>query len=705
MWKLKQFMPKESNSLEGRMVEVGNLKLQVRNVIAEGGFSCVYLARDAVNPSKQYALKHMICQDEESLGLAMKEISVMKMLKGHPNVVALIAHTIFDMGRVKEVLLVMEFCEKSLVAVLENRGAGYFEEKQVLLIFRDVCNAVFAMHCQSPPIAHRDLKAENVLLGADGAWKLCDFGSTSTNHKCFDRPEEMGIEEDNIRKHTTPAYRAPEMWDLYRREVISEKVDIWALGCLLYRICYFKSAFDGESKLQILNGNYRIPDLPKYGNSVTKLIRDMLQASPESRPDITQLWFRVNELLPVELQNDLPVSSTSASTAGMRSSPSGLQDDVAQRRTNLVPRRSPPPPPAKENAQNISPPETQNSRSSWSASVGGGSGGPLGAFWSTQYAQDSQISEDKGPVFDEEPINRSKSKHNPTNHSREHRARTPPRHSVKSPEVGSSEDFEIRFSPNGSEYGPEKTKVSNHQTKSIYQDQAFNTFVAEFDTSKFNSGNAVSSASDKHRSVEKELEEELSRLKQELKQVNGEKEEMTSKCEKLSAICRSQRQEIQELKRAVAAASPSPPNKESKPQISPGSSQSDTPPREKIEGNLPELQRGLFPNNPSTPSPDPKPWSAFGDTMVQETPKSSHPKSVRTIRGTNSNRNNIKQTSASSADEPWGFDQDSFRADSHSSQVPKPSFEGNTSQRFGGGGGGGKVKAVETNRPSGWTGF
>ncbi|KAJ6755486.1 SERINE/THREONINE PROTEIN KINASE [Salix purpurea] len=214
----------------------------------------------------------------------------MKALKGHPNVVALYAHTILDMGRTKEALLVMEFCEKSLVNVLESRGAAYFEEKQVLSMFRDVCNAVFAMHSQSLPIAHRDLKAENLLLGSDGLWKLCDFGSTSTNHKRFEKPEEMGIEEDNIRKHTTPAYRAPEveMWDLLRRDLINEKVDIWALACLLYRICYFRSAFDGESKLQILNGNYRIPDLPKYSSSVTDLIRDMLQASPDDRPDITQ---------------------------------------------------------------------------------------------------------------------------------------------------------------------------------------------------------------------------------------------------------------------------------------------------------------------------------------------------------------------------------------------------------------------------------
>ena len=108
-----------------------------------------------MNVSKQYTLKHIICNDDELLGLVMKEISVMKALRGHPNIVTLYAHTILDMGRTKEVYLVMKFCERSLVNVLEHRGSGYFNEKQALAIFRDMCNAIFAMHCQSPPIAHR----------------------------------------------------------------------------------------------------------------------------------------------------------------------------------------------------------------------------------------------------------------------------------------------------------------------------------------------------------------------------------------------------------------------------------------------------------------------------------------------------------------------------------------------------------------------
>ncbi|CAL0326289.1 unnamed protein product [Lupinus luteus] len=137
MWKFKPFTHKEPTRLKGRSIDVSSVKIHVQKAIVEGGFSCVYLARDVVLMSKQCALKHIICNDEESLALVKNEISMMKSLVGHPNIVTLYAHTIFDMGRTKEAFLVMEFCEKSLVTVLESRGAAYFDEKQILLIFRD----------------------------------------------------------------------------------------------------------------------------------------------------------------------------------------------------------------------------------------------------------------------------------------------------------------------------------------------------------------------------------------------------------------------------------------------------------------------------------------------------------------------------------------------------------------------------------------
>ncbi|XP_017425387.2 uncharacterized protein LOC108334195 isoform X1 [Vigna angularis] len=673
MWKFKPFGHKEQTGLEGRTVDVGNLKINIVKAIAEGGFSCVYLARDAVHMSKQYALKHIICNDEESLGLVKKEISVLKMLVGHPNVVTLHAHAIFDMGRTKEAFLVMEFCEKSLVNVLESRGAGYFDETQVLLIFRDICNAVFAMHCLSPPIAHRDLKAENLLLSSDGLWKLCDFGSTSTNHKRFEKPEEMGIEEDNIRKYTTPAYRAPEMWDLFLREVINEKVDIWALGCLLFRICYFKSAFDGESKLQVLNGNYRIPDLPKYNSSITDLIRDMLQARPDDRPDITQVWFRVNEQLPINLQKSLPDRPPESPSPNNHE---GIS--MPSNRSPPMPRRNPPPPPSSGEPKTTPQPSL--------ASRGGGSGGQLGAFWSSQHAKDPLVTEDKSkPIFDEEPS----SHHMPLKHDRFRPENEQLAKNVSTSKVVNAQTHTVKSSTHGKLNKPD-TKPSKDFEINLFQDkdrmentanfqnQAFNSFVAEFDTTKLNTG--LNNKSEREQALEAEVE----KLKEQLKEANVEKAEITSKFEKLSAICRSQRQELQDLKQALAGRTPSPSREGLK--TSPA-----------ITSSAPMQDRTEW----KTPSSEPKSWQAFPEEPQQQKSLSAGntTKSVRTNNG----RQNKQPVQLATNFDSWGFGTDSFSAvPTGSSQMQRSSSAGGKSQGFD------EAKTFEskpTSQPAGWAGF
>ncbi|KAG6514379.1 hypothetical protein ZIOFF_024732 [Zingiber officinale] len=619
----------EPVGLEGRTMDVGNVKIYVRNAIAEGGFSCVYIAQDAMQSSKEYALKHMICNDSESLDLVMKEISVMKVLKGHPNVVTLVAHTILDMGRRKEALLVMEICAKSLVTVLENRGAAYFEEKQILLIFRDVCNAVHAMHSQSPPIAHRDLKAENVLLGADGAWKICDFGSTSTNHKCFDKPEEMGIEEDNIRKHTTPAYRAPEMWDLFRREVISVKVDIWALGCLLYRICYLKSAFDGESKLQVLNGNYRIPDMPKYSPSLTCLIKEMLEDSPNTRPDIMQaralldwsfisinLGYRCGFMLMNFSQWNcgsiylMAILELYPFTILFQIHKNKL---VGVPKKHSIPKRSPPnPPPSQESDIHPFKSAQQDLKK----------GGAIGSFWTTEHAKVAAGSDQNVPSSDQ-PAKQAVPKLNQNNVT----------------------------SKGGRQH------VHLHQSCKSEQDNY-------------------------EKSMRRDLEAEVDRLKAQLKQANLEKAEITSKHEKLSAICHSQQQDIEKLKHALAAVDTSPPSKDIHRRAAVLS--------EKIEGTVWELQEGMMINPCPLNKSEPKPWNAF-----EEEPKvQTAPIPILSSGSTNGNQNVAERSR----------DLLSFNLESlvqSGSQVSWTSGQGTSSQRFDTR----TTKKTGFDQPAGWAGF
>ncbi|XP_056258847.1 AP2-associated protein kinase 1-like isoform X1 [Seriola aureovittata] len=336
----------------GRAFTVGRHQVTVEEIIAEGGFAIVFLVR--TNQGVRCALKRMYVNNEHDLQVCKREIQIMKDLVGHKNIVGYLDSSITAMGSrdVWEVLILMDYCKGGQVVNLMNqRLQTGFTEAEVLQIFCDTCDAVSRLHQRKTPIIHRDLKVENILLHDKGHYVLCDFGSATNK---FQSPQTEGVAavEEEIKKYTTLSYRAPEMVNLYNNKIITTKADIWALGCLLYKLCFFTLPF-GESQVAICDGSFTIPDNSRYSYDLHCLIRYMLEPDPDIRPDIYQVSFFAfklaqrtcpvqnvkNSQIPSKLPE--PIKASEAAAAKKSQTKPRLTDPIPTTETSITPRQRP----------------------------------------------------------------------------------------------------------------------------------------------------------------------------------------------------------------------------------------------------------------------------------------------------------------------------------------------------------------------------
>ncbi|CAI5783418.1 AP2-associated protein kinase 1 isoform X10 [Podarcis lilfordi] len=335
----------------GRVFNIGRCQVTVDEVLAEGGFAIVFLVR--TSNGMKCALKRMYVNNEHDLQVCKREIQIMRDLVGHKNIVGYIDSSINSVssGDVWEVLILMDFCRGGQVVNLMNqRLQTGFTESEVLQIFCDTCEAVARLHQCKSPIVHRDLKVENILLHDRGHYVLCDFGSATNK---FQNPQLEGVNavEEEIKKYTTLSYRAPEMVNLYSGKLITTRADIWAMGCLLYKLCYFTLPF-GESQVAICDGNFTIPDNSRYSHDMHCLIRYMLEPDPDKRPEIYQVSYFAFKLAkrecPVQnVQNSpipakLPEPVKASEAAAKKSQPKArLTDPIPTTETSITPRQRP----------------------------------------------------------------------------------------------------------------------------------------------------------------------------------------------------------------------------------------------------------------------------------------------------------------------------------------------------------------------------
>ncbi|KAG2360626.1 hypothetical protein BDR07DRAFT_1411844 [Suillus spraguei] len=226
-----------------------------------------------------------------------------------------------------EVFILMEFCPGGGIIDMMNRRLREH--------FVDICEGVAAMHNLRPALLHRDLKVENILQASNNVFKLCDFGSaTPVAPRPPSSTAEVRALEADLNRHTTLQYRAPEMVDPYLRRSVDEKSDVWALGVLLYKLCYYTTPFEEHGPLAILNVQYRIPPYPVYSSQMNTLIASMLREHGTQRPTVFELLVQVHNIRGTKSRftYDIPAPAPLSPRALQSLSTNALDNLVSYRR-------------------------------------------------------------------------------------------------------------------------------------------------------------------------------------------------------------------------------------------------------------------------------------------------------------------------------------------------------------------------------------
>ncbi|KAI6652182.1 Cyclin-G-associated kinase [Oopsacas minuta] len=266
-------------------------QLKIKRILDTGGYGVIYQAQD-VRSGQEFAIKRIVISSELSADIK-QELSIHKSVTGHPHILPFITAVTQKQSESALVYLIQtELCPLgNLSSRLPMPGTHtYLSLPHIFKFFYQTVQAVSHLHTQSPPIVHRDIKAENLLLDSSENIKLCDFGSATTQFHLPDTTwtaTQRGLLQEDLARYTTPMYRAPEMLDLYSNQPIDTRADIWALGCLLYHICFLRHPFQEGSTLPILSAQYFFPVQDSKNKDpllFQSLIRSLIKTIPEERP-------------------------------------------------------------------------------------------------------------------------------------------------------------------------------------------------------------------------------------------------------------------------------------------------------------------------------------------------------------------------------------------------------------------------------------
>jgi serine/threonine-protein kinase len=246
---------------------------------AGGEVFLAYRCKDSLPVAIKFLTKHDSLPQQEAR--FVEEVKTLTRLQS-PHVVR-----VLDAGRHQEQLyFVMELVDGSdLEKLVQRKGA--LSLRSTLVLVSQIAAGLQAIHREG--IIHRDLKPGNVMVTQRGRAKLADFG--------LSKGQDSQVHTRSGLLLGTPGYMAPE---IFEGKALTPKVDIYALGLLLFFLRSGRRAFQEENLADLMRAQMAGPadtSVALLDRQLQPLYLEMTTLSPEDRPDATEVQERCRPLL------------------------------------------------------------------------------------------------------------------------------------------------------------------------------------------------------------------------------------------------------------------------------------------------------------------------------------------------------------------------------------------------------------------------